>query len=99
MSYCENKFAIAFYFWFNIKNKKNFEKNFIKLDFDYWGDNVMELVILIVVGSVISIIVNLFLLIFKTKSIYFKYILLSLLSLVVGSFIFMMIALQALPNG
>ncbi|ALF20625.1 hypothetical protein LDJ90_07780 [Fusobacterium vincentii] len=59
----------------------------------------MELVILIVVGSVISIIVNLFLLIFKKKSIYFKYILLSLLSLVVGSFIFMMIALQALPNG
>ena len=58
----------------------------------------MELVILIVVGSVISIIVNLFLLIFKKKSIYFKYILLSLLSLVVGSFIFMMIALQALPN-
>ena len=53
----------------------------------------MELVILIVVGSVISIIVNLFLLIFKKKSIYFKYILLSLLSLVVGSFIFMMIAL------
>ena len=59
----------------------------------------MELVILIVVGSVISIIVNLFLLIFKKKSIYFKYILLSLLSLVVGSFIFMMMALQALPNG
>nr|WP_310787896.1 hypothetical protein [Fusobacterium nucleatum] len=59
----------------------------------------MELVILIVVGSVISIIVNLFLLIFKKKSIYFKYILLSLLSLVVGSFIFMIIALQALPNG
>ena len=59
----------------------------------------MELVILIVVGSVISIIVNLFLLSFKKKSIYFKYILLSLLSLVVGSFIFMMIALQALPNG
>ena len=59
----------------------------------------MELVILIVVGSVISIIVNLFLLVFKKKSIYFKYILLSLLSLVVGSFIFMMIALQALPNG
>ena len=59
----------------------------------------MELVILIVVGSVISIIVNLFLLIFKKKSIYFKYILLSLLSLVVSSFIFMMIALQALPNG
>ncbi|WP_338974285.1 hypothetical protein [Fusobacterium vincentii] len=59
----------------------------------------MELVILILVGSVISIIVNLFLLIFKKKSIYFKYILLSLLSLVVGSFIFMMIALQALPNG
>ena len=59
----------------------------------------MELVILIVVGSVISIIVNLFLLIFNKKSIYFKYILLSLLSLVVGSFIFMMIALQALPNG
>ena len=59
----------------------------------------MELVILIVVGSVISIIVNLFLLIFKKKYIYFKYILLSLLSLVVGSFIFMMIALQALPNG
>ena len=59
----------------------------------------MELVILIVVGSVISIIVNLFLLIFKKKSIYSKYILLSLLSLVVGSFIFMMIALQALPNG
>ena len=90
---------MAFFYWFNIKNKKNFEKNFIKLDFDYWGDNVMELVILIVVGSVISIIVNLFLLIFKKKSIYFKYILLSLLSLVVGSFIFMMIALQALPNG
>ena len=85
--------------WFAWKNNKNFEKNFIKLDFDYWGDNVMELVILIVVGSVISIIVNLFLLIFKKKSIYFKYILLSLLSLVVGSFIFMMIALQALPNG
>ena len=59
----------------------------------------MELVILIVVGSVISIIVNLFLLILKKKSIYLKYILLSLLSLVVGSFIFMMIALQALPNG
>ena len=59
----------------------------------------MELVILILVGSVISIIVNLFLLIFKKKSIYVKYILLSLLSLVVGSFIFMMIALQALPNG
>ena len=59
----------------------------------------MELVILIVVGSVISIIVNLFLLIFKKESIYFKYILLSLLSLVVTFFIFMMIALRALPNG
>ena len=59
----------------------------------------MELVILIVVGSVISVIVNLFLLIFKKESIYFKYILLSLLSLVVTFFIFMMIALRALPNG
>ena len=59
----------------------------------------MEIVILIGIVSVISVIVNLFLLIFKKESIYFKYILLSLLSLVVGSFIFMMIALQALPNG
>ena len=59
----------------------------------------MEIVILIGIVSIISVIVNLFLLIFKKESIYFKYILLSLLSLVVGSFIFMMIALQALPNG
>ena len=75
------------------------KKNFIKLDFDYWGDNIMEIVILIGIVSVISVIVNLFLLIFKKESIYFKYILLSLLSLVVTFFIFMMIALRALPNG
>ncbi len=59
----------------------------------------MEIVILIGIVSVISVIVNLFLLIFKKESIYFKYILLSLLSLVVTFFIFMMIALRALPNG
>ncbi|MHB9314273.1 hypothetical protein ACW0TP_05595 [Fusobacterium polymorphum] len=59
----------------------------------------MEIVILIGIVSVISVIVNLFLLIFKKESIYIKYILLSLLSLVVTFFIFMMIALRALPNG
>ena len=59
----------------------------------------MEIVILIGIVSVISVIVNLFLLIFKKESIYFKYILLSLLSLVVTFFIFMMIVLRALPNG
>ena len=59
----------------------------------------MEIVILIGIVSIISVIVNLFLLIFKKESIYFKYILLSLLSLVVTFFIFMMIALRALPNG
>ena len=75
------------------------KKNFIKLDFGYWGDDIMEIVILIGIVSVISVIVNLFLLIFKKESIYFKYILLSLLSLVVTFFIFMMIALRALPNG
>ena len=26
MSYCKNKFAIAFYFWFNIKNNYYFSK-------------------------------------------------------------------------
>ena len=59
----------------------------------------MEIVILIGIVSIISVIVNLFLLIFKKESIYFKYILLSLLSIVVTFFIFMMIALRALPNG
>ena len=30
MSYCKNKFAIAFYFWFNIKKIKTLEGNMLE---------------------------------------------------------------------
>ncbi|MCY7008235.1 hypothetical protein PKF05_05170 [Fusobacterium simiae] len=59
----------------------------------------MELAILIIVVSVLVIIVNFFLLIFKRKSAYFKNILFGFLFLAIGSFIFMMSALKGVPKG